>query len=372
MGSVGAVKCAAMNPDSVLGTASTTITAYSSIRVGLFPGIGVRTSEDIVATLNELVSLSGKLGVDLYEGPSFPLQFDVAGPPDFFPDCPDIPQEDSLRKFDVVLRVITHGEHPVHEWFQQDGSPATNVPYGEKLKHAKEAFADDVRDRLFEVTLACNLSRPGVLTPSEGAIFIDGARYKTFDPIVTPLDEALLETKNIGWPQIDEIPLIKIWEWLQSVPGFKKGVATTDLGRAIAAFSYLFSRSFDAESPFHRGLWAILGLEAIYGEGNELLARQLVEKTNAFLGKQKTHLRALNNMYSFRSRFLHGDIDFPYAHRQLDAAEEVDKFYDGATLPEFLAMRVLTATLQKMAAEKRYHLGFRTEVLPQMGRLNRN
>jgi hypothetical protein len=69
-------------------------------------------------------------------------------------------------------------------------------------------------------------------------------------------------------------------------------------------------------------------------------------------------------MYSFRSRFLHGDINFPYSHCRVNSFREFDRFYEDATRPELLAIRVLTVTLQKMADEGRYELSFRTEVGP--------
>lgn len=323
-----------------------------------------RTRAHVEAAISDLLDVSGELTYQL-DGVDVPMHFEVAGPPDFFPEYSEVPLDQYLRPFFMMLRVSSESEHIVHYFYDgQTGKISESATLEERTYVSKTMGASDLRKAIFEVVMASNLARPGVLAPEGGAVFFDGTKYENIPHWTNPIDSAYDETKHINWPELSELPFRKVWTWLLNVPNFRKGFASSDLGRALAAFSYLFGDSIDSEYPFGHGLWAILGLEALYGEGTELITRQLVDKTNAFLGKQTSHKSALKEMYSFRSRFLHGDINFPYSHCRFHGLDEFDRFYDESTRPEWFAIRVLTATLQKMADEGRYDLAFRTEVEP--------
>jgi hypothetical protein len=327
-----------------------------------------RTRDDIEAAIGDLLEESGQLTYE-FDGTPVPMHFDVAAPPDFFPSYSEVPLDRYLRPHFTMLRVSSEGEHTVHHLYDAaTGQVSDSATLEERTHLAKTAGADELRKAIFEVLMASNLARPGVLVSEGGAVFVDGANWDRIPRWLNPIDASYDETKQINWPEYRELQFRKTWAWLADVPNLRSGFARSDLGRALAAWSYLFGDSIDSEYPFGHGLWAILGLEAIYGEGTELITRQLVEKTNAFLGKQIDHKSALEEMYSFRSRFLHGDIDFPYSHRQFQGLGESDRFYDDSARPEWFAIRVLTATLQKMADEGRYELSFRTEVEPSPNR----
>jgi hypothetical protein len=97
-------------------------------------------------------------------------------------------------------------------------------------------------------------------------------------------------------------------------------------------------------------------LEAIYAEGASGLRQQLVAKTHALFGPPQTHKKAFGSMYDFRSRFVHGDVDFPLAYDQRDYdqlgfTEEVETAIE-------VALAVLLATLQAMARSGSHRLTF--------------
>lgn len=337
-------------------------TAYLPVRIDLtLPGTD---AHDVRAALQELMDLTGAISYQL-DDRDIPIGFDLAGYPDFFPEYAKVPIKELSRVF-VMLRATAESEHVVGHFYDlKSGAPCLNVSFEERLDASKYGAADVLRKALFEIVLTSNLARPGVLMPEGGAIFCDGVERLAIPRWLNPVAEAIEVTHHVNWPNVKTLPFSMVWKWLRNVPGFRDGIATTELGRGLAAFSYLFGDSIDGAHPFRHGLWAILGLEAVYGEGTELITRLLVERTNAFLGAQTSHKKALKEMYSFRSTFLHGDMDFPFSHCRYDVADLIERFYDHATKPEAMAVRVLTATLQKMAEERRYELTFRTEVGPQ-------
>jgi len=339
---------------------STKWTAYLPVRVALTL-LGTNT-DDVRAALQDLLELSGTIAYKL-DDRDIPICFEVAEYPEFFPEYSKVPIKELLGRAFVILRATAESEHVVgHFYDPETGEPSLDVPLEQRVDASKYAAASALKKALFEIVLASNLARPGMLMPEGGAIFCDGVERQEIPRWLNPVADAIEVTSNVNWPNVKTLPFLAVWEWLRNVPGFKNGVATTDLGRGLAAFSYLVGDSIDGAHPFRHGLWAILGLEAIYGEGTELITRLLVERTNAFLGQQTSHKKALKGMYAFRSTFLHGDMDFPFAHCRFDGAHLVDRFYEQATHPEAMAVRVLTATLQRMAEERRYELTFRTEV----------
>lgn len=334
--------------------------AYLPIRSAML--VTSKSRGDVKAVLSELLDLSGKLTFE-FDRQQVPIVFDFAKPPDFFAEYSKVPFE-GLRPMFLILRATAESDHSAPHFYEPDGSISTEDTLEMRIEAAKQLGAAEFQRALFEIVFASNLARPGVLMPEGGAILINGAPDREIPRWLNPIDHAVTETADVKWPALKTLPFMDVWNWLAGVPNFKEGVATTDLGRALAAFSYLFDDSIDGAHPFRHGLWAILGLEAIYGEGTEQISRLLVERTNAFLGRQLTHKRALKEMYSFRSRFVHGDQDFPYAHRQFDTSDLSDRFYSQSISPEALAIRVLTATLQTMIEQRRYELAFRIEVEP--------
>lgn len=350
------------NKQSSLDIIQTKWEIYLPIRRSFFTAS--RSKEHIEAALQELIDASGYITYQL-DNVDVSIRFDIAHPPEFFPEYSEVPLNELLRSYFVMVRATAESDHVLHYLVDgQTGNINESVPQEQCSRISKEIGASVFCAAIFELVMASNLSRPGVLMPEGGAIFIDGSQHECIPRWMNPIDSALEETKHICWPDIREIPLLSVWHWLRAVPNLKEGFGGTDLGRSLAAFSYLFGDSIDGGHPFSHGLWAILGLEAIYGEGSEQITRQLVDRTNTFLGKQPTHKKTLKNMYSFRSRFLHGDANLPFSHYRHDGSDGVNRFYIDAVPPESMAVRVLTATLQKMAEQGRYDLRFRTEVEP--------
>jgi hypothetical protein len=95
-------------------------------------------------------------------------------------------------------------------------------------------------------------------------------------------------------------------------------------------------------------LWALVGLEALYVHGKSELAQQVRDKAQAFLGAQEKFKKAVTKMYDFRSRFVHGDLDFPGLCLIGDARKTVERFDDELRDATAVAVAMLVGTLQEV------------------------
>jgi hypothetical protein len=150
--------------------------AYMPIRQALI--MTSKTRADVEAAIDDLLDLSGKLTYRL-DGIDVAMHFDVARPPDFFPNYSEVPLDEYLRPYFTMLRVSSESEHIVHYLYDgQAGEVRESATLEERTHIAKTMGTRDLRKALFEVVLASNLARPGVLVSEGGAVFFDGTKYE--------------------------------------------------------------------------------------------------------------------------------------------------------------------------------------------------
>ena len=102
-------------------------------------------------------------------------------------------------------------------------------------------------------------------------------------------------------------------------------------------------------------LWSLIGIEALYCSGKEGLSEQIFTKTQIFLGEIIDYKKKLKQMYDFRSRLIHGDLNIPPNHFYDDDNPFRDQLFDSTVF----AVAILTATLQKMVYENKKELNFK-------------
>jgi hypothetical protein len=221
-------------------------------------------------------------------------------------------------------------------------------------------LSKDVAGVLVETILAANIARLGSLHYSQVFRFANSEIKGVDKGIRGVMGDVTDDLATRGWPTFTELSVQDVARWLYRIPGFNHRDTQTNLGRAMAAATYIIT-SQSSETTLDL-VWALLGLEALYAHGNFGLQQQLAEKTEAFLGNRTTHKAAVSRMYDFRSRFLHGDIDLLYPHNVHQQASRYDRFQNQMFESENTAIAVLFATLQRMCAEDRYELKFQYHV----------
>ena len=160
------------------------------------------------------------------------------------------------------------------------------------------------------------------------------------------LQRAAEAAERMGWPQLAALDTKTVWNWAVKHHGMLDGFHGSAMGRALNAFSRLFDRK-DAYEPMQM-LWALVGLEALYTTGKGDLLGQVREKSQVLLGQQESHKKKISRMYDFRSRFVHGALDFPPLCMVGDARQEVARFDDDLLDAIAVAVAVLAGTIQQV------------------------
>jgi hypothetical protein len=122
----------------------------------------------------------------------------------------------------------------------------------------------------------------------------------------------------------------------------------------VAALSHLLLNETDVPGDL---IWAMIGLEALYGRDQAPVGTQLMRKAELLLGARKTHKRVMKEAYRFRSKLVHGEIDIPFFQNdpnEPDFAQFVQNNSD-ATL---LAQAVLVASIQELIRRSEHVLEF--------------
>ena len=204
---------------------------------------------------------------------------------------------------------------------------------------------------IFEVNnllLLANVLRPVALSAITGFAFAND-EYVGETPAFFVEDwyRATRASEKYGWPPLHTLSISQAWSWLAATRCIDAGIARKPIGRALAALSYVASRSTDSESSLNLA-WVLLGLEALYCTGNVGLREQLVSKSELVLGPRTENKKAFGAMYDFRSRLLHGDMDLPLCYSAFDAVPDFERHFDDLGDYEGLGLAALVSTVQVM------------------------
>jgi hypothetical protein len=212
---------------------------------------------------------------------------------------------------------------------------------------------------LGDMFMAINIAHPGMLRVDRGSIFIGDELYSTTRGYYHHLYMTLLEANQKEWPKLGTISLSRSFDWVSNIPGMDIGFPTGKIGRAISAFSNLFTSTAYSEEKVINIAWALLGLEALYTSSSTDLSNQIHERTQLYLGKIEKYKKSLRQAYDFRSRFLHGDANFPVSYAEYDIALESENFLERSSNATNFMIAILIATLQKMCLENKYEIKFK-------------
>ncbi|MBI5589568.1 MAG: hypothetical protein HY881_03700 [Deltaproteobacteria bacterium] len=237
------------------------------------------------------------------------------------------------------------------------GDTLGEASFQDKVDIYIDLAIQEICKTIYDLILCSNISKPGSIQAQSINFFVNG-KYRTNNTGMSGnLWEFFLKAKEDGWPPIDIIDTKIVWAWLNSIPDFKNGLSKAKIGRAIGALSYIM-KPISNDETHSILIWALLGLEAIYCNGGGYKA-QLIQKTDALFGKRETHKKMFGLMYDYRSRLIHGDIDFPYWHNPYDGSDEYERFHVELWRATAMAVNVLLASLQKMALSNISELKFK-------------
>lgn len=197
--------------------------------------------------------------------------------------------------------------------------------------------------------LAAAIADPGAFQPSEIVIRVEGQIRESTRVSPSSLYPAREAAAEKGWPTLGSVAVDATLAWLHEIPGFEEGVPSGDLGRAVSALSRLLG--YDSLAPEEGLMWCMVGLESLYAQGHTGLSEQLIDKGEVFLGPLTQNRRSFKHLYAHRSKFIHGDFDFPLSYTPYDAVEAFSASEGESYGVELLATAFLLATLQRMSEQ---------------------
>jgi hypothetical protein len=222
-----------------------------------------------------------------------------------------------------------------------------------RIDAAEMFFNDSCELALATLVLATCIARPGRFETSNGAT--DARLRDTVSGTASHVDPKCRElAEQYKWPPIADLPIGPVFDWLTSISGATEGFGRGPVGRALAAMTHVISPG-DASAEM---VWPLVGLEALYGRTTDGLQRQILEKSEIFLGPRTEFQKQFKNIYETRSQFIHGKMDLPFAYCPYDAAEEFERFENASYDTTMLAFAILIASLQKLSVEQRNELEF--------------
>lgn len=226
-----------------------------------------------------------------------------------------------------------------------------------ELIHIGEVV-EEFKRQIQNFTIAVNISYPGLLETSKYEIYVNDEYYSSSEKILSTLLISVTEAKIDNWPKINVIDINTTWDWLNKRTGFIRGMATNSIERALIAFTYIYDcRSY--EDLFY----AMIGIEAIYVRNKEGILQQIKEKSRALFGEPPDYMKKLKHMYNVRSRFIHGELNFPARYFTYDNTKEFEKFSDEEYFDsKNLAQAILVASIQQFVLRDTDEIEFELKI----------
>ncbi|RFS19066.1 hypothetical protein DVR12_24980 [Chitinophaga silvatica] len=225
-----------------------------------------------------------------------------------------------------------------------------------EAKFSKESIDNLLIAYIEHSLIVFNIAQPGIFGYEGGILIKNNKIINEIGRQHHFMGYSLYQSNEIGWPEIKKLDYEKTWNWYWQNENIL-GMSSTKLERALTAFSYLFFSDLFT-MPHHVIFWSLIGLEALYCKGNSNLLGQLSEKSELFLGKRLANKFHFSKMYDYRSRYVHGDLNFPNKFLYEDLSDEINLYYSNAGTNTSIATALLIATLQKMVIEDMSELNF--------------
>lgn len=232
-------------------------------------------------------------------------------------------------------------------------------PESKVARAAEFGFLEAVNN----LVLCAIIAAPGAF--SVGGLITDERRFDLKFSAAYLLD--VLETAEVlQWPPLVRLNASMVRDWMFRLPGFLQGRGSGQAGRALAAFSHLL------EAGSHSGpiflIWAMVGLEALYTRNESEVQKQILHNSELLLGPRLANTKTFKQMYDFRSKFLHGAKDLPFAHLQPDG-ETWEMYWLDMSQHGCVATAMLVASLQQLILRNWTSFDFASVIVGQAERI---
>ncbi len=206
--------------------------------------------------------------------------------------------------------------------------------------------------------LAANISNPGGIDYSEGAISVGDIPFTSTSSVRNNLKDDLTYARELGWPEAPQVTYIEAASWVQAILDDCIATSNSRVTRALAAFSRISGTEGVYRDNRLSLFWAMMGLEALYCEGTDGLKKQLFDKAAVLFGELKDNKRRIRKLYDFRSKFIHGNADIPFSFADEYESDDLKYFEKEIEEATSIAFNLLICTLQYLAKNNLSELNF--------------
>jgi len=210
---------------------------------------------------------------------------------------------------------------------------------------------------IYDLVLMANLAHPSILEIYPGAIYNANEFIAKTNRMMSHLELMLNFARKMKWPSMNDLSLGSVMEWFCGGSYHSVCLSQTPVDRAVHAFGHLFEDEPSKFGPLHI-FWAMIGIEALYCKGTTDIMGQVFVKSQLLLREHSIPKRAFSKMYDYRSRFVHGDINFPSKYLYYDESPELLSYYKKSDDAEDLAIALLVASLQELIKRGWHELTF--------------
>ena len=314
--------------------------------------MNIMAEEDLPSGLDDFLELSGKLSFQTeYLKETF---ISISHLETCKPISDPYKGERNALVFEATVNIkdIQYNQEVITSY----GSPLSNE---ELFEFYLTSIRGYFKRKVFYVLVLNQVASPGWICLGTGDVYFMDKLFGSAPSIKSILQEVYNEIKTIGWPKLQILPFMQVWDWFNKHGLDFEKHSTSKTGTALNAFTHIFDdHSRDTVLEL---LWAMVGIEALYATSKDGIAEQIFTKSQILLGEMTDFKKKLKEMYNFRSRFFHGDLNIPPAMYEFYDAENED-YSKKLSSAAFLAIAILTATLQKMIILDKPSLKFKTEL----------
>jgi hypothetical protein len=202
---------------------------------------------------------------------------------------------------------------------------------------------------IYEIILIANICMIGSLDYCDSVIMLNNNYIDSkLDRIdVWSLQRAYELILKLNWPEKMDLNFLDGWNWHEKHLLYFDGFSFNKTSRALNSLSRIFKFDQNEQDYSNELLWAMIGIESLLVNGNGGIIEQIKEKLTILFNDSTQHIKKIiNRMYNYRSRFIHGDLDFQSFGYFFDAAECFKKYTDEQMEVVDTAIAILVSTLQ--------------------------
>ena len=256
----------------------------------------------------------------------------------------------------IEIEVETNGDiKAMREYYKMDMKNGFDFIFV-SITHIAQIALTLFERNIFDIFIAANIANPGTMCMSNVVYTVDANKIITkFRLDADILYDSKIYCLKKKYPPILRIEFLEVWNWLRKFKSYKRGYSTNSIERSLNCLNSLFQKK-ESEVLF----FAIMGIEALYAQGEVQVMNQVKGKSQLLLGYMSEFKKQYGNMYDQRSRYIHGQMNIPFNGLVSNFIEEehVQRHIDATSF----AVGLFISSIQHLCIQGRVELEFEIKI----------